>query len=169
MSQVTLKGVPVTLGGSFIKPGNILMNFRLVNQSLEGVTLEQYKGKPKLIITVPSLDTPVCSKETIDINRLAVKYPELVILVVSRDLPFAAQRFCKNEKVSNITTLSDMYWDSTFAQDYGVKIKSGPLTGLHARAVFVADAHDKVIYSELVHEITNPPNFDELEAAVKKL
>ncbi len=169
MSHITLKGQTMKVIDGFIKQGGILMNFTLNNDKLEEVTLENFKGLKKVIATIPSVDTPVCSKETVDINRLAKEYPSITFIIVSRDLPFAQARFCKNEALTNIILLSDMLWDSTFAHDYGVKIVSGPLTGLLARAIFVADAQDKVTYSELVEDLGNPPNFGFLKEALQKL
>lgn len=162
MSEVTLKGVDVHLEGSFLRPSDLAPDFILVNKELETVTLETFKGKKKFIATVPSLDTPVCLSETKKISDLALHHPDMIILIVSKDLPFRQKQICFDEKLSNILVLSDMRPRSSFGKNYGVLIGSGPLEGLLARSVFVLDEHDKVIYSQLVPEITNEPNLDEI-------
>ena len=167
MAQVKLKGETVEIKGGFIAQGGLLPMFHLINEALEIVTLEKFKGKKKVIATVPSVDTPVCSKETIEINRLSKNHPGFEFIIVSRDLPFAQKRFCKNEEVHNIILLSDMLLESGFGKDYGVQIASGPLKGLLARAVIVADEQDRVTYSQLVDEITDPPDFSLLEKALQ--
>lgn len=162
MKSVTLKGNRVELDGKFLGEKDLAPDFNLVNQNLETVTLANFKGKKKLIITLPSLDTPVCSEETKKMAEIARKYPHIVIVVVSKDLPFAQKRFCLAEKIENITTLSDIRPSSTFGKNYGVLMLSGPIAGLFARSLILLDEHDKVIYQELVPEITNQPNFDAL-------
>ncbi|HET7299046.1 MAG TPA: thiol peroxidase, partial [Oleiagrimonas sp.] len=88
-----------------------------------------------------------------------------VVLCISADLPFAQGRFCGAEGIDNVTVLSLMR-GREFLKDYGVAIADGPLAGVAARAVVVLDADDKVIYTELVDEITHEPNYD---AALKAL
>ena len=162
MSGVTLKGVDVQLQGSFLRASELAPDFVLVNRDLETVTLETYKGKKKLIATVPSLDTPVCKSEAKKINDLALHHPDLLILVVSKDLPFRQKQICLDEKLTNIIVLSDIRIRSSFGKNYGVLIGDGPLEGLFARAILALDEHDKVIYSELVPEITEEPNLEEI-------
>ena len=161
MTNVTLKGEEAELHGSFLNKGNLAPDFILVNNDLRTVTLEDFKGKKKVIATIPSLDTPVCSKETVELSKLAIAHPHVAIMVISKDLPFAQSRFCGSEKIDNITLLSDIRHNSNFPKDYGVLIGSGPMEGLLARSVLVLDENDKVIYSELVEEITNDANLEE--------
>lgn len=160
MHNVTLKGTEVQLKGSFLRPGNLCPDFVLVNQELENVTLESYREKKKVIATLPSIDTSVCSEEVKLINEFALRNPEIVVLVVSKDLPFAYKRYCMQECVQNVHLLSDMRQRSSFGKDYGVLIASGPLEGVFARALFVLNESDKVLHSELVEEITHLPNFE---------
>lgn len=166
MTHVTLKGTEVELNGSFLKEGNLAPDFILVNKELETMTLEHFKERKKVLAIVPSVDTEVCSKESIELSKLAVAHPHVSIIVISRDLPFAQERFCKNENVNNITLLSDIRPNSNFAKDYGVQIGSGPLEGLLTRAILVLNEHDKVIYSELTSEITEMPNLEKAFKAI---
>ena len=89
-----------------------------------------------------------------------------VVLVISADLPFAAKRFCAAEGLNNVITLSLMR-GREFLRDYGVEIADSPLKGLATRAVVVLDENDKVIYTELVPEITQEPNYEAALAALK--
>lgn len=166
MKTVLLKGNSANLDGNFLKTKDLAPDFTLVNQELVTITLAAFKGRKKLLVTVPSVDTPVCGEETRKMAEIAKKHPEIVILVISKDLPFAQKRFCLQEKIDNVTTLSDIRPTSHFGKNYGVLITSGPLAGLLARSLILLDDHDKVLYSELVPEITSLPNFDALATAL---
>jgi len=161
--SVTLKGEPVQIDGLFLSSGALAPNFVLCGSDLQTKTLADFEGHRKVIATMPSVDTEVCSAESVEINRLALKYPSIKFLVVTKDLPFAQSRFCRAADLSNIVTLSDIRPRSSFGSSYGVKIASGPLEGLFARSIVFLDESDKVLYSELCSEITSQPNFDLLK------
>ena len=163
MTKILLKGKETTLESGFLKIGNLAPDFVLCSKTLETMTLESFQKKKKVIATLPSVDTQVCSAESIEINKLALKFPSVVFLIISKDLPFSFERFCKQAKLDNIITLSDIRSRSNFGKDYGVGITSGPLDGLLARSVIFLDELDKVVYSELVAEISSMPNFSILE------
>lgn len=154
MATVTFKGEEFQLAGTPLKEGDLAPNFPLTTKSLETKSLDDYRGKKKVIMTVPSFDTPVCSKQTIALNDLARAYPGVAFLVISIDSPFAADRFCSKENLSNIETLSNMRSSSNFGKDYGVLITSGPLDGAFTRSVLILDENDRVIYSDIASEIT---------------
>ncbi len=162
---VTMRGNPMTLVGPEIKPGQKAPDFTLVGKGLQPATLEQFKGKVKIITTVPSLDTPVCDAETRRFNQEAAKLPgDVQILSISMDLPFAQARWCGAAGVDKVTPLSD-YRAAEFGQKYGVLIKE---LHLLARTVFVVDKNDKVTYAEYVKEVAEHPNYEAaLEAARK--
>jgi len=162
---VTMRGNPMTLVGPEIKPGQKAPAFTLVGKGLQPASLDQFKGKVKIISTVPSLDTPVCDAETRRFNEEAAKLPgDVQILTVSMDLPFAQARWCGAAGVDKVTTLSD-YRSAEFGQKYGALIKE---LHLLARAVFVVDKNDNVTYAEYVPEVANHPNYEAaLEAARK--
>ena len=135
---VTFKGNPVDVAGTVLKPGDAAPDFKLQSPALEDVTLAQSAGKTRIIATVPSLDTPVCSEETKKFNDLAKSHPDVEILVVSMDLPFAIKRWCGAEGVDNVKTLS-AHRCTKFGEDYGVLLSGGALDRLLVRAVFVVD------------------------------
>jgi len=159
MALITLQGNEIHTNGDIPAVGNKAPDFVLVNGEMANVTLENFKGKKKLLNIVPSLDTPVCQTSTRRFNDSAKQKQDVVFLTVSADLPFAMGRFCSSEKLENVIPLS-MMRSRNFAKDYGVLIEDGPLAGITARAVVVLDENDKVIYSQLVGEIAEEPDYD---------
>jgi thiol peroxidase len=133
-------------------------DFTLVDKDLHDRTLHEFHGKRKLLATVPSLDTGTCSIMTKHFNEFGKKHPNVLILTVSADLPFAQKRFCETENVHNVITLS-MMRNKDFGKSYGILIQDGPLAGVLARSVFVLDEKDHILYTELVQEITQEPNY----------
>ncbi|MDD2916085.1 MAG: thiol peroxidase [Gallionella sp.] len=166
MSNVTLKGNPVTLNGTFPSVGQTAPDFTLVAKDLKDVGLKDFAGKRKVLNIVPSLDTAVCATSTRKFNEAASKLNNTVVLVISADLPFAMSRFCVAEGLENVTTLSLMR-GREFMRNYGVEIANTGLGGVTARAVVVLDESNKVIYTELVSEITTEPNYDAALAVLK--
>ncbi len=159
MADVTLKGNPIRTHGNLPSVGTKAPDFRLVGKDLHDRTLKDYAGKRKLLSIVPSLDTATCSLSTKKFNEKIASHPEVVVLVVSADLPFAQKRMCEAEHVENVIALS-MMRSKDFGKDYGVLIETGPLAGICARAVVVLDEQDRVIYTQLVPEITQEPDYD---------
>jgi thiol peroxidase len=166
MANVTLRGNPITVGGTFPQKGDTAPDFNLTGNDMKDVSLKDYAGKKKVVSIVPSLDTPVCAKSTREFNQRAAAHPNTVVLVVSSDLPFAQKRFCGAEGISNVVTLSTLR-GREFHQKYGVDIQDGALKGLTARGVVVLDENNKVLYSELVPEIAQEPNYEAALAALK--
>jgi len=166
MAQVTLKGAPVHTSGELPRLESQAPNFKLVDGELHDRTLADFKGKRKLLNIVPSLDTLVCATSTKKFNEALGQHPEIAVLVISADLPFAQKRFCTAEKVENITALS-MMRSKDFGRDYGVLIQDGPLAGLLARSIVILDAQDRVIYTELVPEISQEPNYEKALQALR--
>ena len=159
MAVLTLQGNEINTNGELPKVGSNAPDFMLVNSEMEDVSLTNYQGKKKLLSIVPSLDTPVCATSTKKFDKLAKKKLDTVFITISADLPFAMSRFCKTESVSNVITLS-MMRSRNFAKDYGVLITDGPLAGITARAIIVLNETNEVIYSELVSEIADEPDYD---------
>lgn len=163
---VTMKGKPVTLLGSELRPGDAAPDFTAVGNDLQPVSLSQYRGKVVVISAVPSLDTPVCDMETRRFNAEAAKLgPEVVVLTISMDLPFAQRRWCGAAGVERVTTASD-HRDGSFGTAYGVLIKD---LRLLARAVFVVDRQGVIRYIQLVPEVGKEPDYEEVLAAARKL
>lgn len=163
---ITLKGNPVDLEGPELKVGDTAPDFVVQGPDLSDVTLASSKGKTRIIASVPSLDTPVCSLETKKFNEEAAKLEGVEILIVSADLPFGQKRWCGAEGVDKITCVSD-HRECSFGSNYGVKIASGPLTRCLARAVFVIGPDDKIKHVEYVPEVTQEPNYEAALAAAK--
>lgn len=166
MAQVTLSGTPFNLAGTLPKVGDKAPDFHLAAGDLSGVTLETLKGKKKVLVIVPSLDTPVCQTETRKFNEEAAGLENVAVLVASSDLPFAQSRFCSTEGLENVVAVSDLR-DRGFGERYGVAIAEGPFAGVTARAIFVIDENDTITHVELVEEIANEPNYDAAIAAAK--
>ena len=164
MATTNFKGNPVKTNGELPKVGTKAPDFKLVKGDLSEVTLSDFAGKKLILNIFPSIDTGVCATSVRKFNQIASE-KGITVLCVSKDLPFAASRFCGAEGLTNVVSLSTMR-GRDFLKDYGVEIASGPLTGVAARAVVVLDAQDRVIHSELVPEIKNEPNYD---AALKAL
>lgn len=165
MVKVTHKGNPIDLAGTFPTVGQTAPPFTLVGKDLSEVQLKDFAGKRKVLDIVVSLDTGICAASARKFNETAGKLPDTVVLVISGDLPFAASRFCTAEGLANVVPLSS-YRGRKFLEDYGVLITSGKLIGLAARAVVVLDKNDKVVYTELVPEIAQDPNYDAALAAL---
>ncbi|MDB6060918.1 MAG: tpx [Verrucomicrobiaceae bacterium] len=166
MAQVTLGGNPVQVEGELPQVGQQAPAFSLVSGDLADTPLSSYAGKRKVLNIFPSVDTPTCAMSVRKFNVDASKLDNAVVLCISADLPFAQKRFCGAEGLSNVVMLS-LVRGREFLQDYGVAISTGKLAGLAARAVVVLDANDKVLYTELVSEIGQEPNYEAALAALK--
>ncbi len=162
---VTLKGNTVTLVGPVINVGDDAPVARVVLTDLSEKEIGGVKDKVQLIITVPSLDTPVCETETKKFNEM-IQGLDVDVTVVSMDLPFAEKRFCESFNIENVAVASDFRYRDM--EKYGVLIGEGALKGLLARAVFIVDKNGKVAYKQLVPEITQEPDYDAVLDALKK-
>lgn len=165
MATVTLEGNPFNTNGDLPAAGSAAPDFKLTDGELNDVSLADFAGKKKLISIVPSLDTGTCATSTKVFNERLGGRDDVVVLVVSADLPFAQGRFCSAEGTADVQTLS-MMRSKDFASDYGVLLTDGPLAGITTRGVVVADADNKVLYSELVAEIADEPDYDAAIAAL---
>lgn len=163
MVNVTFKGEPVTILGTELKVGDTAPNFTVLSNDLKEVSLDDYKGKVKLISVVPSIDTGVCEQQTKRFNEEADQIDNVQILTISMDLPFAQGRWCAASGVEKVTTLSD-HRDADFGNKYGALIKE---LRLLTRAIFVVNSNDKVTYVEYVNEVSDHPNYDEALSAAK--
>lgn len=164
MATITLKGNPIPTSGDLPAVGSNAPNFSLVRTDMAEVKLANYEGKKKVLNIFPSIDTPVCATSVRTFNQRAAGRGSVVVLNISADLPFAHKRFCAAEGIQNVESLST--FRSPFASEYGVAMTGGPLAGLCARAVVVIDENNRVVYSELVPEIAQEPNYDAALAAL---
>lgn len=161
-AAVTFQGMPLTLTGNEVKVGDKIPAITLVDNDMKELSLASFKGKPFLLLSVPSLDTAVCSKESARFNK-EISGEDIVAVVVSMDLPFAQKRWCGQERATSIKTLSD-YRAAEFGNKMGVLIKE---LHLLARAAFVVDGTGTIRYFHLVKEITQEPPYEEILKAIK--
>jgi thioredoxin-dependent peroxiredoxin len=167
MATVMFKDKPVTLLGNEVKVGQAAPDFKIQKSSdMSDYTLASAAGKTRIIASVPSLDTPVCDLETKRFNEEASKLPNVEIVCVSMDLPFAQKRWCGAANIDKVITASD-HRDASFGKNYGVLISGGPLDRVLARAVFVVGPDNKLKHVEYVSSIGDHPNYDTALAAAK--
>lgn len=165
MAKITFKGQVINTSGQLPSMGSLAPDFTLVKNDLSEITLHEHKGKKVILSIFPSLDTSTCATSVRKFNKEAANLSNTVVLAISADLPFAAGRFCTTEGINNVFPAS-VFRNTDFAKNYGVLMVDGPLKGLLARAIVVIDTDGKVIYSELVDEVTSEPNY---QAAIEAL
>lgn len=163
---INWKGNPTDLVGPALAKGQKApSDWTLVGNDMSAQSAPNMAGQKRIVLTVPSLDTPVCDIETRRFNQEATSVAGVKIYVVSMDLPFAQKRWCGAAGVSNVTTLSD-YKDRSFGPAWGT---FAPSKGLHARAVFVIGADDVIRHVEYVADATHEPNYAAALDAAKAL
>ena len=162
--KVMFKGNPMTLVGRTVKEGGPAPDFKVVDAGLKDIGLADFKGKIKVITFFPSLDTPVCDLQVKEFNkRASALSSDIVILGLSKDLPFAQKRFCSDNEIKNIKVLSD-YKYSSFGTNYGLLVKE---LNLLARGVLIIDKNDILRYFNVVDELTTPPDYDDALRALE--
>ncbi len=159
MAEVTFKGNVVHTNGTNPTIGSKAPDFSGVKSDLSELTLSSLKGQRVILNIFPSLDTAVCAASVRRFNKEAASLPNTVVLAISKDLPFAQGRFCTTEGIDKVIPLS-VFRDSTFEDKYGLLLLDGPLKGLLTRCVIVIDEEGKIIYTELVPEITSEPKYE---------
>lgn len=166
MAKVTIKGNPFHTNGELPQAGTPAPDFTGVKGDLSEVKLSDYKGKKVVLNIFPSLDTGVCAASVRRFNKEASTLSNTVVLCISKDLPFAQSRFCTTEGLENVVPLSQFRCDC-FEKGYGVLFTDGPLKGLLARAVVVINEKGEVVYTQLVEETGNEPDYEKAIAALK--
>jgi len=159
MAETALKGTPVSLAGEIPRPGAMAPDFRLVGKDLSDVGLKDHIGKTVVLNVFPSIDTEVCAKSVRKFNEEIANFDNAVVICVSADLPFAHGRFCGAEGLDHVITAST-FRSPDFGETYGLRMVDGPLADLMARAVLVIDGQGKVVYSQLVPDIAQEPDYD---------
>jgi thiol peroxidase len=166
MATVTLKGKPVEISGQPPRVGDQAPAFDLVANNMDSVKLSDSDGKIRVLSVVPSVDTSVCSLQTVRFNREFAGLPESVIgYTISVDTPFAQGRYCGAEGIEKVQLLSD-YKGNTFGHDWGLYIQD---MGALARSVFIVDKNGVIAYEQIVPEISQEPDYDAVLAKVKEL
>ncbi len=158
MKQTAFKGTAVPLAGTFPALGSPAPDFTLVGSDLSDFSLGDARGKWTVLNIFPSIDTGVCAASVRRFNAEAVRRPNVLVLCISADLPFAQGRFCAAEGLDRVKTLS-CFRAPGFGEGYGVRMTASPLAGLLARAVFAIDPDGIVRHAQLVPEITQEPDY----------
>ena len=166
MTNITLQGNKIGLNGVLPVVGTAAPDFKAVKADLSDFTLSDLKGKQIVLNVFPSLDTAVCANSVRKFNKDVASHPNTVVLCISKDLPFAHERFCSTEGLKDVVTLSTFRCDC-FEKAYGLLITDGPLKGLLARAVIIIDENGTIVYEELVPEIVQEPNYEAVIASLK--
>ena len=164
MAEITFRGNPIHTVGDLPPVGTPAPEFALTGGDMSEVTNADFAGKAVVLNIVPSIDTPTCATSVRTFNARAAEQDGVTVLCVSKDLPFAQNRFCGAEGIENVKTASA--FRSPFGDDYGVTLADGPVAGLFARAVVVIDADGNVTYTQLVPEIGDEPDYDSALAAL---
>ena len=159
MASITLKNNPISTSGNLPNIGEEAKDFSLIGKDLKEVTLSDFKGERIVMNIFPSVDTGVCAISVKTFNEKAGSLTNTKVLCISRDLPFAQNRFCGAENIENVLTLSD-FANGSFGKDYGLTIIDGALANLHSRCIVVLDESHKIIHTEQVDEITSEPNYE---------
>ena len=158
MATVTLKGNEIHTLGELPAVGSMAPEFNLVKGDLSSATLGDYRGKKVVLNVFHSIDTGTCANSVRQFNTEAAELDNTVVLCISRDLPFAMNRFCGAEGIDNVETLSD-FKDGNFGKTYGLEYIDGPIQGLLSRVVIVVDQQGKVIHTEQVQETVEEPDY----------
>ncbi|MCG2419026.1 thiol peroxidase [Aequorivita sp. F47161] len=158
MTKIKLGDNTIETIGTLPKVGDTAPDFDLTAQDLSSKKLSDYKGSRVVMNIFPSIDTNVCATSVRKFNEKATGLKNTKVLCISKDLPFAQQRFVNDEEINNVTNLSD-FRDGNFGKNYGVEMSSGALRGLHSRAVVVLDEEGKVIYNQQVPAIGEEPDY----------
>lgn len=166
MAQITFKGNQIHTAGNLPEIGVTAPDFKLTSSDLSEKSLSDYKGKNVVLNIFPSVDTGVCAQSVRTFNKEVSAVDNTVVLCISKDLPFALNRFCAAEGLQNVETLSD-FKSNDFTNAYGVQMTDGPLNGLMSRAVVVINPEGKVVYNEQVPEITQEPDYNHAIDALK--
>ncbi|GHT55043.1 putative thiol peroxidase [Bacteroidia bacterium] len=165
MATITFRGeLKIHVAGNLPEIGSKAPAFTLVKSDLSEISLQDLAGKTVILNIFPSLDTSTCAASVRRFNKEAASLPNVAILAVSADLPFAAGRFCTVEGIDKVSTGS-VFRNPEFAKNYGVLMTDGPLKGLLARSIVVIDPKGKVTYTELVGEVTEEPDYQEAHKA----
>lgn len=165
MANITLGGNPVTTSGELPQTGTQAPDFKLVKTDLSTVSLAEFKGTKLVLNIFPSVDTGTCAASVRKFNEKAGNLENTKVLCISRDLPFAQNRFCGAEGLENVISLSD-FRDGNFGENYGLTIADGPLEGLLSRVIVVIDENGTVEYTEQVADIKDEPNYESALAAL---
>lgn len=159
MPSISYEGKSYPIAGELPNVGSRAPDIMLVNTELQNVTLSQWSGKRKIMNIFVSVDTEVCAASVVKFSKLVEGHDDIVMLMISYDLPFAHRRFLDSEEIRNVTGLSAIRHQG-FGENYGVLITEGPLTGMFSRAVVVMDENNTVVHAERMQDIETEPDYE---------
>lgn len=159
MATLTFKGSPIHTLGQLPVIGRPCPPFTLTRTDLSEISSVDLEGQRVILNIFPSLDTAICAKGVRTFDAHASEVPNMVVLCVSQDLPFAQARFCKAEGIEDVVPVST-FRHPEFGTDFGVIMVDGPLRGLLARALVVLDENSVVVHTELVQELACEADYD---------
>jgi len=165
MAEITLKGNQINTSGDLPAKGSDAPDFLLVRSDMSNLTLSELKGKKIVLSISPSFDTSICATSVRKFNQLAAGNANVIVLAITKDLPFAHNQFCTTEGITNVITLSG-FRNRDFGKAYGVDIIDGSFEGLYARSIVVINEAGKVVYTQLVPEIATEPDYDAVLAVL---
>jgi thiol peroxidase len=165
MASILLGGNPVTTSGELPQTGTKAPDFTLVKGDLSTISLSDFKGTKLVLNIFPSVDTGTCAASVRKFNEEASALENTKVLCISRDLPFAQNRFCGAEGLDNVVALSD-FKDGSFGNAYGLTVTDGPLAGLLSRVVVVINEDGTIAYTEQVADIKDEPDYKNALAAL---
>ncbi|NIS37638.1 thiol peroxidase [Candidatus Saccharibacteria bacterium] len=161
-----IKGTSFKLAGAYVQVRDKAPDAELINTELQKVKLSDFNGKVRVLASLPSLETSVCSNETRTFNEIASELGDQAkIITVSVDLPFAQKRWCGASGTDRVTVLSD-HKDVSFGRNYGVLVEEQRIL---SRAVFIVDKEGIIRHIELVDEISKEPDYDTIKGVVREL
>jgi thiol peroxidase len=159
MANITLKGNAIATSGNLPSIGEKAKDFSMIGSDLAPKTLQDFSGHNLILNIFPSVDTGTCATSVRSFNKEEASLENTKVLCISRDLPFAQNRFCGSEGIENVVMLSD-FSAGKFGKDYGLEIENGPLATLHSRCIIVVNTAGEVVYTEQVKEIVDEPNYE---------
>ena len=165
MATITLKGNAINTIGELPKIGSVAEDFKLIGTDLSQKSLSDFIGKNLVLNIFPSIDTGTCAASVRNFNKAAAELDNTTVLCISRDLPFAQNRFCGAEGIENVVMLSD-FNSGKFGDDYGLTLVDGPLSGLHSRCIVVINPDGQITYTEQVAETVEEPNYEKALASL---
>lgn len=163
--RVITLGVEVSTNGNMPEVGVMAPDFSATDKGMNDITLSSFKGKNVILNIFPSLDTPTCALSVRQFNVEAASLENTVVLCISKDLPFAQSRFCSTEGLDRVIPLS--VFRSADFDKYGLILTEGPLKGLATRAVIVLDDTGKIIYRQLVKNVSDEPDYQKAIGLLK--
>ena len=165
MATVKLKGNEIHTSGNLPQKGSKAPDFTMIKDDLSSASLSDFKGQNLVLNIFPSVDTGTCAASVRRFNEEAANLDNTKVLCISRDLPFAQQRFCGAEGIDNVVMLSD-FKTGDFGKTYGLNLLDGPLAGLHSRCIVVINSEGDVVYTEQVPDIVDEPDYEAAKEAL---